>query len=131
MSITIKYKNDNEEYKFNSFEEINNYDKVVYINYSHNNLTSLPKLPNSLQILWCYDNQLTSLPELPNSLQQLICGYNQLTLLPKLPNSLEILNCSYNQLTSLPELPNSLIELYCYENQFIQKQKYKYLSIII
>ncbi len=77
MLITIKYQNDNNEYKFNSFEEINNYDKVVYIYCSYNQLTSLPKLPNSLKKLHCGYNQLKSLPELANSLQELKCCNNK------------------------------------------------------
>ncbi len=58
MLITIKYQNDNNQYKFNSFEEINNYDKVVYIYCSYNQLTSLPELPNSLKNIWCNNNKL-------------------------------------------------------------------------
>jgi len=65
MTITIKYENDNTEYIFNSIDEINNYDKVVYID--------------------CWDNQLSLLPKLPNSLQKLYCGANQLSVLPELP----------------------------------------------
>jgi hypothetical protein len=49
----------------------------------------LPKLPENLTDLWCYNNQLTSLPELPESLEYLHCYNNQLTYLPKLPDSLK------------------------------------------
>ncbi len=111
MSITIKYKNDNEEYKFNSFEKIKKYDNVVHI--------------------YCWDHQLNSLPELPDTLECLYCNDNQLTSLSKLPDSLQYLFCGNNQLTSLPELPNSLQTLYCKNNQFIEKQKNKYFRKII
>jgi len=84
---------------------------------SNNQLTSLPKLNNSLEILYCYDNQLTSLPKLNNSLQRLYCSNNQLTSLPELNNSLQRLYCSNNQLTSLSKLNDSLQELWCYNNQ--------------
>jgi len=66
MPITIKYHNDYTEYKYNSFEEIKNYDTVDYINCYNNQLSVLPKLHNSLQILYCHTNQLSVLPELPN-----------------------------------------------------------------
>ncbi len=58
MPITIKYQNDNNEYYFNSLNEITNYDNVVYINCSNNQLTSLPELPNSLKRLECNNNKL-------------------------------------------------------------------------
>ncbi len=96
---------------FNSFEEIENYNKIIYICCDRNNLTTLPKLPNSIQQLWCNHNQLTSLP--------------------KLPNSLQYLNCSDNQLRFLPELPNSLKQLTYYNNKFIKIQSYKYLKVIV
>ena len=113
MTIVIKYLDDNNEYYFNSFNEINNYDKVIYINCNNNQLKELPELPNSLQELICYNNQITSLPILPDSLEELDCRNNQIISLPELPDSLEHLFYENNQITS------------------IQKEKYKYLSNII
>ena len=86
---------------------------------SHNQLVTLPPLPNSLRRLYCSNNQLISLPTFPNSLQKLICSINQLSSLPPLPNSLRELYCSSNQLVSLPPLPNSLQELICSNNQLV------------
>ena len=59
MKIEIKYQNDNIEYKFNLFENINDYDKVIYINcsYNYHQLTLLPELPNSLKYLYCINNK--------------------------------------------------------------------------
>jgi len=131
MAIIIKYQNDDEEYNFNSFEKITNYDKVVYINYYGKKLSVLPKLPNSLETLYCYDNQLSLLPELPNSLKILYCNNNQLSVLSELPNSLKILYCNNNQLSVLPELPNSLKYFDCYNNNLIKKIKHRYLNTII
>ncbi len=111
MPIYIKYNLENDEIKYNSFEDINDYNKVVYIKFSSNQLSSLPKLPNLLLELYCYKNQLTELPELPNSLQILGCSHNQLTILPKLPNSHQILLCDNNQLIKNIK--------YTYLNQFI------------
>ena len=39
------------------------------LNCSNNNLTSLPKLPDSLEKLDCANNQLRSLPALSDSLE--------------------------------------------------------------
>ena len=41
------------------------------LDFSGQNLTKLPELPNSLQKLECQYNELQTLPELPNSLQEL------------------------------------------------------------
>ncbi len=76
MPIQIKYDLKTYSIQYNSFENIDNYDNVVYIDCSGNKLTSLPKLPISLQKLYCGNNKLTSLPELPNSLQELYCRNN-------------------------------------------------------
>jgi Leucine-rich repeat (LRR) protein len=84
---------------------------------SHNQLTSLPTLPQNLQILICDNNLLTYLPTLPQNLQELYCSYNKLTSLPTLPQNLQILSCYNNKLTSLPTLPQNLKELNCYNNK--------------
>jgi hypothetical protein len=110
MELCISYDNNN-YYNYNSFINIPNYDSIVLIG--------------------CNDNQLSTLPKLPNSLKFLSCETNQLNLLPKLPNSLEILFCGFNKLILLPELPNSLTKLYCENNQFIKIVKHKYLKNII
>jgi Leucine-rich repeat (LRR) protein len=79
MRIYIKYNiHDQKLIQFNSFDKIIDYNKVVYINCGFNQLSKLPELPNSLQILDCYCNNLSELPELPNSLQTLYCGNNKL-----------------------------------------------------
>ena len=141
MSITITYVNQDIN-QYASFEQIPNFNLVVKIDCSNNQLTSLPTMnfPN-LQEFNCSINQLTSLPTMnfPN-LQEFNCSYNPLTSLPVMnfPNlqkfncinnqltSLPIMNfpnlqefsCSYNQLTSLPtmNLPN-LQEFNCFANQ--------------
>jgi Leucine-rich repeat (LRR) protein len=124
MTIIIKYSLDIyiAEYKnFIEIQQLPDYDSIVYMNCSSNNLTSLPsKLPESLEELNCSDNNLTVLPSnLPGSLQELWCYNNDLTSLPSnLPESLQILWCSYNKITSLPSnLPESLQLLNCYNNK--------------
>ena len=84
----------------NSFQE-----DVKIINLSKKDLTELPDLSRftKLKQLNCAYNKLTSLPLLPNSLQILNCNDNQLTSLPDpLPNFLNTLDCYNNKLTSLP-----------------------------
>jgi Leucine-rich repeat (LRR) protein len=43
-------------------------------------LTSLPRLPNTLKILYCWCNQITSIPNLPNDIEYFYCWHNNLTL---------------------------------------------------
>jgi len=83
----------------------------------NNQLTCLPTLPQNIEYLFCVDNQLTCLPTLPKNLQELYCNDNQLSLLPNLSENLKILCCYNNQLTCLPTLPQNLEELYCINNQ--------------
>jgi len=127
MSIKIKYNLEGNEIRYNSIEDINDYDKVVYIIFSPCSFNELPKLPNLLKRLYCPYNNLTELSELPNSLEELWCLINELTSLPELPNSLRYLDCSDNQLTSLPKLPNSLEILKCGWNDLIKTVKYTYV----
>lgn len=131
-----------------TFQNINNagisdltgikyFTNLDYFDCSHNQLTVLPTLPNSLSTLKCNNNSLTSLTTLPNSLVNLECKNNQLTFfnalpaslqtfwcsgnqltgLPILPDSLKVLSCPFTQLTFLPSLPNNLQQLYCNNNQ--------------
>jgi hypothetical protein len=82
-----------------------------------NQLESLPKLPPSLKILGCHSNRIQSLPDLPPKLEQLLCNDNQLTFLPSLPESLRTLCCHGNQLQSMPDLPTNLALLGCGDNK--------------
>jgi hypothetical protein len=116
MVVIIFNDNNNIPQYYNSFKEIlklDNYNDIIYIDYSCDKLSSLPKLPNSLQRLHCEYNNLSILPELPNSLTELYCHYNNLSSLPELPNSLIQLYCDHNMLSSLPELPHSLTHTSC------------------
>ncbi len=86
---------------------------------SPNNLTSLPKLPSSLDTLRCQGNSLTNLPELPDSLKELSCSLNLINILSGLPNGLKSLICVSNQLISIPSLPQTLTLLACSDNQLL------------
>ena len=73
--------------------------RLVNFDCSENNLTWLPSLPNTLEILRCRKNRLTSLPNLPSGLTLLQCDNNQLTALPTMPASLQTLECENNKLS--------------------------------
>jgi len=82
-----------------------------------NLLPELPELPKRLKILYCYNNAIHNLPDkLPNTLVELYCGGNNITKLPELPNTLITLNVCRNQLKYLPRLPNNLEHLNCHSN---------------
>ena len=107
------------------------FNEILFVNCSHNQLTSLPKWPlikevhcsnNRLEILPCWsmvkevfcdNNQLTSLPEWP-MIKVVYCDNNQLTSLPKW-SLVNVVSCDNNQLTWLPLWP-SLITVGCNDN---------------
>ncbi len=123
-------------YDIDDIAVVQYFKSLTFLNCSVNKLSSLPKLPATLQTLYCHgnllselpalpdglvyldcnDNDLTSLPKLPSGLTTLYCYANQLLSLPTLPNALSMLQASYNQLTELPALPSTLQFLYCGEN---------------
>lgn len=121
LDIRVKYNLDDDEILYQSFEEIPNYNSVVYIKYWGNqDLHILPELPLILVYLDCQTNPIDVLPKLPETLTTLICRDNELTILPpKLSPNLIHLDCGRNRLTSLPELPNNLKKLLCGDNLLI------------
>ena len=92
-------------------------DTLEVLRCESNKLTSIPRLPSNLKNMYCSDNNLTSFTRFPKSLRILYCLHNQLTELPTLPDGLERLYCTGNELTSLPTLPNSLKVLHCNRNK--------------
>ena len=81
------------------------------------NITSLPKLPETLRWLNCENTQLSVLPTLPETLICLSCGDTNIHVLPELPETLRELYCENIQLSVLPELPETLICLFCGDTQ--------------
>lgn len=102
--------------------------KLTKIDAAHNNIKSLPPLPNTLRTLNLYLNPLETvhsfnpglvfvnfynckvsvLPPLPQSLETLILTGNPIAELPKLNNSLEQLHCEGCAITKIPLLPDSV-----------------------
>ena len=74
--------------------------KITIINVANKGITYLPDLSRFTQLkeLDCSNNQLTSLPKLNNSLLRLYCSNNKLTSLPKFNKKLQELSCDNNQL---------------------------------
>lgn len=105
-----------QENSLQTLPDLSNYVKLL--NVSKNRLESLPKLlPQHLKFLDVSDNpQLTSLPELPEGLEVLRANNCGLTSCPKLPNSLKYLYIHNNFLSELPELPSGLEILYIFNN---------------
>jgi len=96
--------------------DLSRFKELTHLYCSHNQLTELPPLNNTLTLLYCSYNQLTELPPLNNNLKHLDCSDNKLTWLPPLNNNLKYLDCSHNQLTWLPPLNNKLIFINIYAN---------------
>jgi len=92
-------------------------DTLIELYCGNNQLRVLPQLPPTLKLLDCGINKLTELPQLPPTLQSLSCVANDLTVLPQLSPNLKKLYCGNNKLTTLPEIPDTLIDLYCGNNQ--------------
>ncbi len=114
ISVSIQNKSINNLSGIQYFDSLRMLDcgNIPY-NANANTLINMPRLPNKLKTLACYNNQLSSLPTLPPTLDTLLCYTNFITSLPNLPNQLTYLNCGSNALDSLPFLPNSIKYLYC------------------
>jgi Leucine-rich repeat (LRR) protein len=105
-----------EENRLTRLPDLSN--SVKILNVSKNDLNKLPGLlPQNLQFLDVSDNpHLTSLPELPETLEVLRASNCALTSLPTLPKSLRYLYLQNNYLSELPELPPHLEILYIFNN---------------
>jgi Leucine-rich repeat (LRR) protein len=81
--------------------ELPNTIKILYC--VDNKMQNLPKLPNGLEILNCSYNNLTILPRLPDTLRELYCdGNKDLTYFPQIPIFLEKLTVEETQLPKIP-----------------------------
>ena len=86
---------------------------------NNNNLTELPELPKSLEILWCQNNNLTELPVLPHSLIRLWCENNNIKYLSlnnckviKKCNDIKVLNNPFStEFTSDKDFKEYLMNL--------------------
>ena len=115
---------------------------LVYLNFTNNNISTLPFLPDSIQTLCFNYNKIINIPNFPKSLKHLecswnrihfftspmskdiktiICDNNQIYQLPCLSelHNLKTLSCNSNVITELPPLPG-LIEYINFSDNPIQ-----------
>lgn len=86
---------------------------IVDLDCSHNQLTELTNLPESLKYLEAENNQISYIDSFPEKLIIINLKNNNLKRLPQLPPKLQRLNVTFNKLVELPELPDSLRDLQC------------------
>ena len=101
-----------------NLEGVQYFKNITMLNCMDVGLSTIPKFPSSLTVLWASNNLLTTLPALPANMQTLYVDQNRLTSIPVLPSTMHDLDVAYNQLTSLPALPN-LYRLNCNNNRLI------------
>jgi Leucine-rich repeat (LRR) protein len=90
-------------------DEISKLSSLICLSINHNEINTLPKLPNSLKILYINFNNFKTIPEeiieLPN-LEILLMYSNKITTIPLTINklkSLKTLGLSYNIISHLPK----------------------------
>jgi Leucine-rich repeat (LRR) protein len=92
--------------------------KVHSVFLSANQLHEIPKIPDTVQKLECYDNNISELPNpLPTSLQILSCSNNDIEILPYLPDNLKVLSAEYNYIQTVPPLPKTLSDYFIANNR--------------
>ena len=84
------------------------------LNIANKNLYTIPdNIPCNITVLECAENNLTELPKLPESLEILDCPENKIQIIDMLNNiNLKILNCSSNNIYLLNIIYDKIIELY-------------------
>ena len=85
-------------------------------------LTSLPKLPATLDTILCQENKISDISTLKNSAVKLLsCYENNIKDLSNLPNTLTYLDASKNHLSIIDQLPNSIEEMYISNNLYLYR----------
>ena len=96
------------------------WDGIKKIFFRNRDITKLPDLPDSIQLLYCAYSKISELPPLPDSLKELYCYNTNISELPELPKSLEILSCSH---TNIKEIPKKFY--YKQDKTWLKKNKVK------
>jgi hypothetical protein len=102
-----------------------------YVNCAYNQLPVLPDMNHNayLKILICNNNFITKLPRLPDSVNRLFCNCNLITVLPAhLPRQLKILYCNNNRITRIGVLPTRLHIFSCGYNRLKELSNIMHLS---
>lgn len=91
-------------------------DSLDFFQASDNQIKSISRLPSGLRLFYIQSNELEAIDSLPESLIDLVLANNKLISLPEhLPENLNLLAVFSNEISVLPELPNSLTQLYCFD----------------
>ena len=99
------------------FSDLSRFTNLKELYLKKNNFITIPKLPDTLEILDCsWNNLITSFHSIPPNLVELHCQGNKLSYLPLLPSSLTYLNCNSNNFDFIPPLPSKLEKLFCTNN---------------
>ena len=117
--------------RIKTLQGLENFGKLKRLDCFDNQISELPELPSTLELLVCDWNQLSELPELPASLSYLYCYNNNLSKLPELPVNLKQIDASYNYLQVMPELPAGKewdSDDYIFSPQKSSDEKYSYDS---
>ena len=96
-----------------------NYDDIIWMDFSDNDIYFLPILPNKLIELYCCNCKLSKINKLPDTILFLNCSYNNITSILNLPPLLRSLGCAYNNMCSLPKLPSRLESIWCNDNDLV------------
>ena len=97
------------------------------LDYSHTKITTIPTLPQSLEVLDCSYTQIASIPTLPLSLKTLICHTTKISTLPSLPQSLNMLFCDNCKYLYIPK--KSRTRQFVDENEYNTNCNYQALKI--
>lgn len=93
---------------------------LKYLSFRDNNVTMMPDLPNSLEMLYACRNNMHLLPKLPDSIKILYLNENQLVEIHQLPAALVLFSATDNQLTFISQCPGSLNSLFLARNKLTQ-----------
>ncbi len=105
----------------------------THLDISHMDLKILPKIPSTVQYLFCNDNKLTSIDTLHRlPLKTLDCSANRIDEIQVLPKSLTELCCRNNKLVDLhaTEMCIKLKIIDCSHNEIIELPAINTLEII-
>ncbi len=118
--ITYTRENDCINIELNDYTSLSfmNYNNLIDLNCSYNQLTELNDLPDSLLYLNCRQNKLKKI-NLPPNLKTFECTHNQIERL-KMPDSLEEVYCAYNQIKKITHISKSLKKFNCVNNKLMK-----------
>ena len=123
FNIKVKYEGFDDDYVTHNcihyMTMSSNYDDIVWMDLSDNDIYYLPRLPKRLRVLYCCNCKLSNIKNLPDTLLELNCSNNGITHICNLPPRLRTLGCAINSLCCLPKLPSRLQSIWCNNNNIV------------